>query len=73
MDTPAILLNLYGVPIPEDYDGQVLNDLMPLTPGQKHAVFQPGDENGTWSGGEVLSEQESEELTSHLRALGYLD
>ena len=73
MDTPAALLNLYGVPIPEDYDGRVPDEVMMEGSHRKEINFQRGDDEGEWLEGEVLSEQESEELANHLRALGYLD
>jgi predicted AlkP superfamily phosphohydrolase/phosphomutase len=70
MDVPATLLHLHNVPIPEDYDGRVLAETFAE---RREVVFQPGDEdegpptNGAYSTGET------EEIMSHLRALGYVD
>ncbi len=72
VDIPATLLHIYGVPIPEDYDGQVITELLSLTLRQAPLAYQQGD-------GELEVEEktyESEEaeiLFDHLRALGYLD
>jgi predicted AlkP superfamily phosphohydrolase/phosphomutase len=73
MDTPAILFHIYGVPIPEDFDGRVLQELF-LSESDRGVInYQPGDDSGEWIEGEMLTAQESEDLASHLRALGYLD
>ncbi len=73
MDLPATLLHLYGVPIPEDFDGRVMREFVapdfmaehPLrtqsTRVEIAAVEQPEYED-----------EEAEELTEHLRGLGYL-
>jgi predicted AlkP superfamily phosphohydrolase/phosphomutase len=73
MDIPATLLHVYGVPIPEDYDGQVLTELMISEVGQKPIRYQPGDVETTSSVDHSYSTEEEEELVNHLRALGYLD
>ena len=74
MDIPATLLHLYGVPIPEDYDGRVLTELMTPELSQQSIQYQPGDVTvPTTSVGESYSAKEEEELVDHLRALGYLD
>jgi predicted AlkP superfamily phosphohydrolase/phosphomutase len=75
MDVPATLLHLYGIPIPEDYDGQVLTKLMKPEIGQRPINYQPGDAVLTFfeTSDDSYSAEESEELVSHLRSLGYLD
>jgi predicted AlkP superfamily phosphohydrolase/phosphomutase len=73
MDISATLFQLYGVPIPEDYDGRVLSDLFTtgMPPGE--IKTQVGDEGDNGRVSEDLTAQEAAELASHLRALGYLD
>ena len=74
MDIAATLLHLYGVPIPEDYDGQILLDLLTSELSAKPVQYQPGDVETIDSNADpAYSEAEAEELMSHLRALGYLD
>jgi len=73
MDIPATLLHLYGVPIPEDYDGRVLAETMIPELCQQPIVHQSGDDEATRPGDHAYSAEEAEELVNHLRALGYLD
>jgi predicted AlkP superfamily phosphohydrolase/phosphomutase len=73
MDVPATLLHLYGVPVPEDWDGQVLVDLLTSELGQRPVRSQPGDAEQVSVQDDGLSEEEADSLVSHLRALGYLD
>ena len=74
MDIPATLLNLYHVPIPDDYDGRVLREVMAAGgTGELVLEFQPGDQILATADGDDLTQEENEELASHLRALGYLD
>lgn len=74
LDVPATLLHLYNVPIPEDYDGQVLAES--LEPAFRSAYpirSQPGDSIQPQQGAAEYSEAEARELLSHLRALGYVE
>jgi len=73
MDIPATLLHLYGVPIPEDYDGRVLTELMASEFGQQPIRYQPGDVAVAEPIEDAYSAEEAEALVDHLRALGYLD
>ncbi len=75
MDVPATLLHLYGVPIPEDFDGRVLAEAITPDYMRRHPVqFQPGDEAEPESlGADLYSDDETENLMAHLRALGYVD
>jgi len=72
MDLPATLLYLYGVPIPEDYDGQPLQRFLAAEfRQQKLARQQPADATTDLTS-QSHSDEELEELTEHLRGLGYL-
>lgn len=70
MDVPATLLHLHHVPIPEDFDGRVLAETFA---GQRDVIFQPGDRVVEPSADDAYSAGETEEIMSHLRALGYVD
>ncbi len=72
MDLPATLLHLYGIPIPEDYDGQVLTELMTSKLGQQPLRYQSGDAVTMTPLDHSYSAAEEELVASHLRALGYL-
>lgn len=71
VDIPTTLLHLYGVPIPEDYDGVVRVDAMSPVYRTQPVKYQPGDEAEPKQ--EVYSPDEAEAVVSHLKALGYLD
>lgn len=72
MDIPATLLYLYDIPLPEDWDGQVLLDL--LTPDLRARPIrtQAGDQESEGVAETNLSDAEADALVEHLRALGYL-
>lgn len=73
MDVPATLLHLHGVPVPDDYDGRVLAELLAPELGEQQIEFQPGDRVDKGSLDGSYSSDEAEEVMNHLRALGYLD
>ncbi len=74
MDLPATLLHLYDVPIPEDYDGRSLTELMTPEFISQHPVNrQSGDDPTPPSFENLYSAKETEGLIAHLKALGYLD
>jgi predicted AlkP superfamily phosphohydrolase/phosphomutase len=73
MDVPATLLHIYDVPLPEDWDGHVLLDLLTPELSRRPIRTQPGDEGLIAFSEDVYSLDEAESLRSHLRALGYLD
>lgn len=74
MDVPATLLRLYDVAIPEDLDGQPLDALLDPQFLQTHPLrTQPGDDITAVVVDDLYSEAETEEIVSHLRALGYVD
>jgi predicted AlkP superfamily phosphohydrolase/phosphomutase len=74
-DIPGTLLYLCGVPVPEDYDGRVLTEAMnPKFVDQRPVQYQSGSRlANNASGGADLLDDEAEELSAHLRALGYLE
>jgi predicted AlkP superfamily phosphohydrolase/phosphomutase len=73
IDIPATILHLFGVPIPKDYDGQVLTEyisqeFMATTP----VHLQEGDDELTRNTENPLSQEEMESLEERLRDLGYI-
>jgi hypothetical protein len=73
LDVPVTLLHLHGVPIPEDYDGRVLRELMGPEFGERPLCYQSGDAAEFVPSNGAFSAVEAEEVRRHLRALGYLD
>ncbi len=75
MDIPATLLHLYGVPIPDDFDGTVLTDAFRPNFLATHPVrSQPAlTDFAPAPADEIYSEAEADELVAHLRALGYME
>ncbi len=74
MDIPATLLHLYQVPIPQDFDGRSMTDTLTTDFLAHHpSQSQPGDENAELTFSDLYSAEETEEIISHLKALGYLD
>ncbi len=71
-DMPATLLHLYDVAQPDDLDGRVLYELLAGHINERPVRYQAGDTEPEGSP-QGLSEEESEHLLSHLRALGYLE
>jgi predicted AlkP superfamily phosphohydrolase/phosphomutase len=70
VDIPATLLHHYGVPVPVDYDGEVLvHNLVeeaPILEQEGDGVVRIG------SRGPVMSDVEAGQVLSRLRALGYI-
>lgn len=74
MDIPATLLQLYDVPLPQDWDGRCLTDT--FTPDFVAAhppQTQPGDAPSEVSRSATYTAEETDQLVDHLRALGYMD
>ena len=69
-DIPATLLHLYGVSLPEDYDGVVWAEVMTADYQERPVTYQPSE--GTRRQAEQYSPDEAESLIRHLKALGYL-
>lgn len=73
MDIPATLLHMYDVPLPTDWDGRVLLELLMPEWSERPIREQPGDaEERNAVAENALSKEEADSLVSHLRALGYL-
>lgn len=73
MDVPATLLHIYNVPIPIDWDGCVMSDLLGSEMSRRPILTQPGDTEMPVIDEDVFSTEEADSMVSHLRALGYLD
>lgn len=74
LDVPATLLHLYNVPIPKDFDGQVLTQLLkPAFLSACPVRFQPGDALSVIGSMFKSTEEETEEILSRLRSLGYVE
>jgi predicted AlkP superfamily phosphohydrolase/phosphomutase len=74
MDLPATLLYLYGLSIPDDYDGVVMAETLArgLLDGRP-VTYQPGDPATLAMVDDGYSEGESAEVMEHLRSLGYVE
>jgi predicted AlkP superfamily phosphohydrolase/phosphomutase len=71
VDVPATLLHLLQIPIPDDFDGQVLTSAFVE---DRPVLSQPGDPALPRDSRESeYSESEGGQVLSHLRALGYVD
>jgi predicted AlkP superfamily phosphohydrolase/phosphomutase len=74
LDIPATLLYLYGIPIPEDWDGIPRRDWFTPEYNDQFAITtQPGDEQEGKSLDNEYSKLDMDDVTSRLKALGYLD
>jgi predicted AlkP superfamily phosphohydrolase/phosphomutase len=74
MDIPAVLLHLYGIPIPEDFDGHVRTDLIREEFMDQNPIrSQTGDPETAVTLDRSYTAEETEELVDRLKALGYLD
>jgi predicted AlkP superfamily phosphohydrolase/phosphomutase len=74
LDVPATLLHLYSVPIPDDYDGRVLVELLESDFLSAQPVCsQPGDSVGMLPSISGYAQAEAEDILLHLRGLGYVE
>jgi hypothetical protein len=74
MDLPATLLYLYGIPIPEDYDGRLLQEAFNNSVLNRRPIaHQPGDGMTAAAAVSLYSKSEQAELNERLRLLGYLN
>ena len=72
-DLAPLLLSLYDVPLPTDFDGRLPTELMSAEFLAGHAPsLQEGDAPDGAEVSEAYSSQEAEEVLEHLKALGYL-
>lgn len=73
LDIPATLLYIYGVPQPEDYDGQPLvQTLKPERAAELQLRYQPGDLRTVQEPRLQSPEEEDRAIRERLKALGYL-
>jgi predicted AlkP superfamily phosphohydrolase/phosphomutase len=72
MDLPATLLHLYGVPIPDDFDGHPLEEFLAPEFRQGNPIRQQAADIPADLTPPDHSDDELEDLTEHLRGLGYL-
>ncbi len=72
MDVPATLLHLYGVPIPDVMDGQVATDFLSADFMRQHPVEVQLPEEDGYHPQRDYTEDEMEQLSEHLKDLGYL-
>lgn len=72
VDIAPTLLHLYNVSIPEDFDGEVLQQAFAV---RNPVTYQSGDklEAEVLGPSEKIEADENDEILSHLRALGYVD
>lgn len=72
VDIPATLLHLCNVPVPEDYDGQVLTEALRR---EQSVRTQPGDDPETLRQQRetISAPDQTDEVLDRLRALGYVD
>lgn len=72
MAVPATVLHLYGVPIPEDFDGRVLTEFLAAGFTAQHPIRTQTAMTGDALSVVDYSKTEQEQLVERLRALGYL-
>ncbi len=70
-DLCPTILSLFGVPIPRDIDGRVLNEILSAPQSDLQATKTVEPETSTPS--EILSEEEQEMVFERLKALGYFE
>jgi predicted AlkP superfamily phosphohydrolase/phosphomutase len=70
-DLAPTILHAFGLPVPEDMDGRVLDTLLAE---QRPVAFAAAPQDGVAAGGgPAYTDQESEDVAERLRALGYMD
>lgn len=75
IDLAPTILYLLGVPVPDDMDGRILEELLdPALLQQRQPQYSTPPEGALAAAavGATLSDQESERMREHLRGLGYL-
>lgn len=72
LDLPATLLHIYGVPVPREWDGQVLLDLLAEPLAEREVVRVEAAALAAGEQGEGYSPDEEAQVMDHLRGLGYL-
>jgi len=73
LDIPATLLRLYGVAVPQDYDGRALEEFMtPDVVKRPSTRTQMHDDAGSAAVHDDYTDAEMQQVAEHLRDLGYL-
>lgn len=73
MDLPATLLHLYGVPLPDDFDGRVLEEHLVAAFTSAHPIrTQAASVDVPSPAAVAYGEADEEEIVARLRDLGYL-
>lgn len=74
IDLPATLIYLYNQPVPDDYDGKVMDAVIDAGFIAQHPIeYRPGDLVDTQDILNQFAASEAYTLDEHLKALGYLD
>ncbi len=79
LDVPSILIHSLGLPVPEDWEGQVPETLYTADHLMRHpvrvgpATVASAERAGISAEAEELSDAEKEKMLQQLRALGYLE
>lgn len=73
LDIPATLLRLYDVPVPQDYDGRALEEFLAAEFVERHPLrTQTAEAAQPVAVEDDYTDEELEQMTEHLRDLGYL-
>jgi hypothetical protein len=73
LDIPATLVHLYGLPIPGDFEGKVLLEVLAPAVRDIPVRILPAAEEEESPASNPYSEADADKLTEQLKALGYLD
>lgn len=74
MDLAPTLLHLLDVPVPEDYDGESMTEAFTPEHLAAHELrTQEADDSASEDRASGYSDRESQAVTDHLRALGYIE
>lgn len=74
LDIPATLLHVHGVAIPEDWDGRSQQTSLTAEFLAENPVQQQAGDSVTFIARDAFySDEETDEIFAHLRALGYVD
>lgn len=72
LDLPATLLHLYGTPVPQQWDGQVLRDLLVPSLAERETIRADAVALEAEAPDEGYSVDEEAQVIEHLQDLGYL-
>jgi predicted AlkP superfamily phosphohydrolase/phosphomutase len=73
VDLPATLLHLYDVPVPDDFDGELMAQTLSPDLQRRSRRTQAGDAPESVSPDRLYSADQEAELVERMVALGYLD